>query len=244
MSPTPRLVVEGADPRGALLVAFDLPHGGDPGVGLRERGWDPVTVRSAEAGPPGSGVALTLRYAVQPAASSVAPPAPREPRAAAGPPRDAALAQRPGEVAHPHQRAAAYGVVRSHRGLLLTELSAATNAAGRWNLPGGGLDPGESPADALHREVWEETGQRIGEPRLIDIRTSHWVGRAPHGRLEDFHAVRIIFAAPCPSPREPVVHDVGGSTSAARWVPLPRLAEVPVVDSFRAHLAGWLAAAG
>ncbi|MEM6758860.1 MAG: NUDIX hydrolase [Pseudomonadota bacterium] len=34
-------------------------------------------------------------------------------------------------------------------------------------LPGGGIDPGESPVRALHREVMEETGWRIGTPRLL-----------------------------------------------------------------------------
>ena len=31
-----------------------------------------------------------------------------------------------------------------------------------FQLPGGGIDPGESPLRALHREVFEETGIRIG----------------------------------------------------------------------------------
>ena len=31
-------------------------------------------------------------------------------------------------------------------------------------LPGGGIDPGESPLRALHREVFEETGYRIAAP--------------------------------------------------------------------------------
>ena len=34
-------------------------------------------------------------------------------------------------------------------------------------LPGGGIDPGESPIAALHREVLEETGWQIAAPRRV-----------------------------------------------------------------------------
>lgn len=34
-------------------------------------------------------------------------------------------------------------------------------------LPGGGIDPGESPVVALHREVLEETGWSIAGPRRV-----------------------------------------------------------------------------
>ena len=76
---------------------------------------------------------------------------------------------------HPYQRAAAYGLVRSERGVLLTQLSESTNAAGRWTLPGG-IDVGESPLEALHREVWEESGQDIADAEVLDIHTQHWIG--------------------------------------------------------------------
>lgn len=36
-----------------------------------------------------------------------------------------------------------------------------------FQLPGGGIDPGEAPIAALHREVYEETGWHISTPRLI-----------------------------------------------------------------------------
>jgi 8-oxo-dGTP diphosphatase len=36
-----------------------------------------------------------------------------------------------------------------------------------YQLPGGGVDPGEQPIAALHREVFEETGWAISTPRHL-----------------------------------------------------------------------------
>jgi len=105
--------------------------------------------------------------------------------------------------------------------------------SGDWGLPGGGLEGGESPVEGVHREVWEETGQRIELDELLAVQSQHWVGRAPAGALEDFHAVRIVYAATCPEPADVVIHDVGGTTSDARWVAPDRLGDYPLTASWR-----------
>lgn len=38
-----------------------------------------------------------------------------------------------------------------------------------YQLPGGGIDPGEDPIPALHREVLEETGWRIGRATRLGV---------------------------------------------------------------------------
>lgn len=138
----------------------------------------------------------------------------------------------PGESPEPFQRLSAYAVVLAEfRGLPSLLLTTFTGSAREvWGLPGGGLEPGEDPTDGAVREVWEETGQHIGGLQPLELVSRHWTGRAPSGRLEDYHAVSAVYRADCPSPTEPVIHDVGGSTAAAAWIPVAELATTPLLD--------------
>ena len=111
-----------------------------------------------------------------------------------------------------------------------------TAVPGLWGLPGGGIDVGESPSRALIREMAEETGQELEISHLLDVQTDHWIGRSPAQVVEDFHAVRIIYAASCPAPTDPVVHDRGGTTAAATWVPLARWGQMAWSSGTRALL--------
>ncbi|MBD3785016.1 MAG: NUDIX domain-containing protein [Micrococcales bacterium] len=199
---------------GREVVSFALGHGDDPLSGLRARGWSGRRVRVE-----GALGDLVLRY-------EVVAVTPRRPLAA--PVSDLTAAELAGVV--PRQRVAAYAVVVDAGRLLLTQLAPRTGAEGRWTLPGGGLDPGEVPADAVVREVLEETGQHVDAVRFVDVMTQHWVGRSDRG-VEDYHAVRLVHTARCARPTRPVVHDVGGSTSDARWVALDRLGDLEVVPT-------------
>lgn len=61
-------------------------------------------------------------------------------------------------------RPGAYALIRDGGDLLLTEQTAPER---EFQLPGGGIDPGEGTVAALHRECLEETGWRIRVERRL-----------------------------------------------------------------------------
>ena len=63
-------------------------------------------------------------------------------------------------------RPGAYAILPRDGKILVTYQSAPHH---EFQLPGGGIDPGEGPLEALHREVLEETGYRIAAPRKLGV---------------------------------------------------------------------------
>ncbi len=91
----------------------------------------------------------------------------------------------------------------------------------RWTLPGGGLDHGEDPRDAVVREVREETGLDAAIGETARVYSAHLPGVWRDGRRVDAHALRIVYEGwvPVDAP-PPHVVEVGGSTMAAAWHPV------------------------
>jgi len=120
---------------------------------------------------------------------------------------------------HRHQRIASYAYVVRGEEVLLTRISARGAGAGRWTLPGGGVDHGENPVDTVVRELREECGLEGRVGSLLTVHDVHFSGTAPSGRHEDFHGLHLVHRATVPDDAEPRVVEVDGTTDAVAWVP-------------------------
>jgi 8-oxo-dGTP diphosphatase len=140
------------------------------------------------------------------------------------------------------QRVAAYAVIVRDEQILLSRLADRISAQELWTLPGGGVDHGEDPRDAVVREIKEETGLDAAVGEQARVYSAHLPHARRDGRRADYHALRIVYDAWVPPDApEPRVLEVGGSTSEAAWHPLDTVLDgtVPTVPMVTQALADW-----
>jgi 8-oxo-dGTP diphosphatase len=128
--------------------------------------------------------------------------------------------------------------------ILLARIAPSISETEQWTLPGGGIDFGEHPDDAVVREVHEETGLGCELGRPIWIGSAHRVdhtGVPDEFEASELHSVRIVYDAwvPADAPAPRVV-EVDGSTVDARWhhlvdVESGRVPTVPMVREALTH---------
>ncbi|KJC64496.1 NUDIX hydrolase [Agreia bicolorata] len=124
-------------------------------------------------------------------------------------------------------RVAAYAVIISEGKILLAHWRAGEHSG--WTLPGGGIDPGEDPADAAVREISEETGYRaeLGELIGVDSKVIP-AGQRLSGSGVPLHALRIVYTATVVG--GDLSNEIGGSTDEAAWFELGDVAGLDRVD--------------
>lgn len=131
------------------------------------------------------------------------------------------------QPAAPWTRVGAYAIVTDESSrILLCRIAPGYPAAGMWTLPGGGVDHGEHPDDAVLRELREETGLTGTRERVVMV----WSGliEKPAIRPGPLHWIAILYRVVV-APAELRV-EVGGSTAACAWYALDEAAGLPHVD--------------
>lgn len=109
---------------------------------------------------------------------------------------------------------------KDKRCLVLRRSMASKNNAGKWEFPGGKLDPGESFDNALEREVHEETGLEITLLRPFDTAMSS---------IQDRRVVYLFMLAETGTDRV----RLSDEHDAFQWVAVDRLAEVDLARQFQ-----------
>lgn len=125
------------------------------------------------------------------------------------------------------------GVIVEGARVLLSQRKSGTHLAGAWEFPGGKVEPGEDPRDALVRELREELGIEVDVGDPLEI-TFH--------RYETKSVLLLFFAAKRTArSAEPRAIDV----AAVRWASVEELrdvefppADVAVLAKVRAQLRG------
>lgn len=125
----------------------------------------------------------------------------------------------------------AYGILTEHERVLLVRASSPRLDPPLWWLPGGGLEFGESPRDALVREFAEETGFVVAPSELVDVVSD--VRRRPNG--DRIHSVRVIYRVARLGGQ--LRDELNGTTDRARWFDLAGLGDVNLAPYTRDALS-------
>jgi 8-oxo-dGTP diphosphatase len=119
------------------------------------------------------------------------------------------------------------GAIVTHNGCLLLVQRGTEPGKGLWSVPGGRVEFGETMAEAVVREVAEETALAVAVTSVVG-----WVERLS----PEYHFVIVDFAAALVGPDAPVA---GDDAAAVTWVPIADVAQLPLVtgllDFLRKH---------
>ncbi|MFF4992165.1 NUDIX hydrolase [Streptosporangium saharense] len=118
-------------------------------------------------------------------------------------------------------------IVRDEQGRLLLVRRGRPPGKGLWSVPGGRVEPGESDAEALAREMREETGLTV---RVVGLAGT--VDRPGPGGV--VYEIRDYLAEACGGTLR-----AGDDAEDARWFTEDDLARLPLSPGLLDALTGW-----
>ncbi|HEX3751359.1 MAG TPA: NUDIX domain-containing protein [Streptosporangiaceae bacterium] len=118
-------------------------------------------------------------------------------------------------------------IVRDDAGRLLLVQRGHDPEAGRWSLPGGRVEPGETDAEALAREMHEETGLIVTAGPLVGA--VERPGRA--GTVLDIRDYEATVTGGQLA--------AGDDAAAARWVAAADVTALPLTTGLAEALRAW-----
>ncbi|HTX26578.1 MAG TPA: NUDIX domain-containing protein [Streptosporangiaceae bacterium] len=118
-------------------------------------------------------------------------------------------------------------VITDEQGRLLLIKRGHEPGAGLWSLPGGRVEPGETDAEALAREMREETGLAVQAGRLLG-RVRRPAGDGDVLDIRDY-AATVIGGTLNP----------GDDAADARWVDADDFGNLPATEGLEEILTGW-----
>lgn len=119
-------------------------------------------------------------------------------------------------------------LVHDDAGRLLVVRRAREPAAGRWSVPGGRVEPGESDEQAVSREVLEETGLHV----VVGLRVGTVQRAGPNGvtyDIRDYACGLSVTTAPV----------AGDDAAEVRWVSRHELKGLDLTDGLWEALLEW-----
>jgi 8-oxo-dGTP diphosphatase len=127
---------------------------------------------------------------------------------------------------YPSHPVVGVGAVVISEGKMLLEKRKNEPGKGKWSIPGGLVDLGESPEQAVIREVMEETRLEVDAPRLIDVVSD--VSLDENGKVK-YHFVIIDYLVKVKQGEPKAASDA----DALKWVPFSEVEAYDLTRSFR-----------
>jgi len=126
-----------------------------------------------------------------------------------------------------HRHLGAYGLAVVDDQVLLIRKGRGAYT-GRWDLPGGGIEFGESPEEAVRREMIEETGLSVLRAALLTVCHKRLVHTLPSGEEEDLQHIGLIYRVEVDRALRLKEGPDGIDSLGACWFPLAALGEEPL----------------